>query len=201
MISLSVPSLALCADVAMRRASEETLRRTQAELDRRVRERTAALGRRQYPSAGSPAARQSRQLVVGHQARPRGLVRSAVRDLRRRARGLRAARSSSSCSFVHPDDRVQVEDSIDGALRVRQGRSATRSASCAPTAACAICKASARWCATKRARRSACSASASTSPSASRPSARCASPSRATGSCCAACATTRSTCSIRKGTC
>ncbi len=37
MISLSVPSLALAADVAMRRSSEDSLRRTQAELDRRVR--------------------------------------------------------------------------------------------------------------------------------------------------------------------
>ena len=43
MISLSVPSLALSVDVAMRRSSEDSLRRTQAELDRRVRERTAEL--------------------------------------------------------------------------------------------------------------------------------------------------------------
>ena len=43
MISVSVPSLALSADVAMRRRTEDKLRRTQAELDQRVRERTAAL--------------------------------------------------------------------------------------------------------------------------------------------------------------
>src|SRR5262249_21886390 len=43
MISISVPSLALSADVAIRRASEDKLRRTQTELDRRVRERTAEL--------------------------------------------------------------------------------------------------------------------------------------------------------------
>ena len=43
MASVSVPSLALSADVAMRRASEESLLRTQADLDRRVKERTAEL--------------------------------------------------------------------------------------------------------------------------------------------------------------
>ena len=43
MISVSLPSLALSADVAMRRESEATLERTRTELDRRVRERTAEL--------------------------------------------------------------------------------------------------------------------------------------------------------------
>ena len=43
MISVSVPSLALSADVAMRQATEDTLRHTQIDLDQRVRERTAAL--------------------------------------------------------------------------------------------------------------------------------------------------------------
>jgi PAS domain S-box-containing protein len=43
MISLSVPSLALSSDVAVRRKTETDLRRAQAELDQRVKERTAAL--------------------------------------------------------------------------------------------------------------------------------------------------------------
>lgn len=43
MISVSVPSLALSADVAMRRATEDSLRQIKSELDSRVRERTAAL--------------------------------------------------------------------------------------------------------------------------------------------------------------
>jgi PAS domain S-box-containing protein len=43
MISVSVPSLALSADVAMRQQSERSLRRTHDELDARVKERTAAL--------------------------------------------------------------------------------------------------------------------------------------------------------------
>src|SRR6266568_2260047 len=43
LISVSVPSLALSADVAMRKATEENLRRTQTELDHRVEMRTAEL--------------------------------------------------------------------------------------------------------------------------------------------------------------
>ena len=43
MISVSVPSLALSVDVAMRRRTEDRLRRTQFDLDQRVKERTAAL--------------------------------------------------------------------------------------------------------------------------------------------------------------
>jgi signal transduction histidine kinase/ActR/RegA family two-component response regulator len=43
LISVSVPSLALSADVAMRKTIEENLRRTHTELDRRVEVRTAEL--------------------------------------------------------------------------------------------------------------------------------------------------------------
>src|SRR5215470_11305713 len=43
LISVSVPSLALGADVAMRKTIEENLRRTHTELDRRVEMRTAEL--------------------------------------------------------------------------------------------------------------------------------------------------------------
>src|SRR5215475_7855279 len=43
LISVSVPSLALSADVAMRKTIEENLRRTHRELDRRVEMRTAEL--------------------------------------------------------------------------------------------------------------------------------------------------------------
>src|SRR5262245_59434632 len=43
LISVSVPSLALSADVAMRKAIEENLRQTHTELDRRVEMRTAEL--------------------------------------------------------------------------------------------------------------------------------------------------------------
>jgi PAS domain S-box-containing protein len=43
MISTTVPSLALSADVAVRKRAQENLRRTHEELDHKVRERTAAL--------------------------------------------------------------------------------------------------------------------------------------------------------------
>src|SRR5581483_1329896 len=43
MVSVSVPSLALAADVEMRRRGEEDLHRIHAELDQRVQDRTAAL--------------------------------------------------------------------------------------------------------------------------------------------------------------
>ena len=43
MISISVPSLALSADVAVRKRTEEELRRSQEELDHRVQVRTQAL--------------------------------------------------------------------------------------------------------------------------------------------------------------
>jgi PAS domain S-box-containing protein len=43
MISAAVPSLVLSADVAARRQSDDYLRETKTELDRRVKERTAAL--------------------------------------------------------------------------------------------------------------------------------------------------------------
>ena len=65
MISVSVPSLVLSADVAMRRRTERDLRRTHAELDSRVRERTAALADANIHLHGSATARQSRQLVLG----------------------------------------------------------------------------------------------------------------------------------------
>src|SRR5262249_55474542 len=43
MISTSIPSLALSADVAMRKDIEADLRRAHAEMDQRVQERTAQL--------------------------------------------------------------------------------------------------------------------------------------------------------------
>lgn len=43
MISTSIPSLALSADVAVRKRAEERLQHAQQDLDRRVQERTAAL--------------------------------------------------------------------------------------------------------------------------------------------------------------
>ena len=64
--------------------------------------------------------------------------------------------------FMHPDDRVRVQASID-AGRLKTGSDFSHEERiCARTAASATCKASARWCATSTAPPSACSASAST---------------------------------------
>jgi PAS domain S-box-containing protein len=116
MISLSVPSLALSADVAMRRASEDSLRRTQAELDRRVRERTAALAdanihlqeAQRLANLGSWSwdIRQDRVSWSDQLFEIYGVPRQGFKGT-----------VDQFLSFVHPDDRAQVEDSIDGALR------------------------------------------------------------------------------------
>ena len=116
MISLSVPSLALSADVAMRRASEDSLRRTQAELDRRVRERTAALAdanihlqeAQRLANLGSWSwdVRQDRVSWSDQLFEIYGVPRQGFKGT-----------VDQFLSFVHPDDRAQVEDSIDGALR------------------------------------------------------------------------------------
>ncbi len=116
MISLSVPSLALSADVAMRRASEESLRRTQAELDRRVKERTAALAdanihlqeAQRLANLGSWSwdVRQDRVAWSDQLFEIYGVPRKAFMGT-----------VDQFLSFVHADDREHVEDSIDGALR------------------------------------------------------------------------------------
>ncbi len=116
MISLAVPSLALSVDVAMRRRSEDNLRRTQAELDRRVRERTAELNEanihlmeaQRLGNLGSwswdIAANRiswSEQLYKIYDVAPdrfRGTLDEFI-------------------DFIHPDDRAQVAESIRAALK------------------------------------------------------------------------------------
>ena len=116
MISLSVPSLALSADVAMRRASEESLRRTQAELDRRVTERTAAL-------ADANIHLQEAQRLANLGSWSWDIKRDRVHwsdqlfEIYGISREGFAGTVEEFLSFMHPDDRAQVEDSIDAALR------------------------------------------------------------------------------------
>jgi PAS domain S-box-containing protein len=116
MISLSVPSLALSADVAMRRASEEALRRTQAELDRRVRERTAALA-----DANIQLQEAQRLADLGSWSWDIRQDRVSWSDQLFEIYGVPRQGFNGTVnqflSFVHPDDRERVEDSIDGALR------------------------------------------------------------------------------------
>jgi PAS domain S-box-containing protein len=116
MVSLSVPSLALSADVAMRRSSEEYLRRTQAELDRRVKERTAALA-----DANIHLQEAQRLANLGSWSWDIKGDRVAWSDQLFEIYGVSREGFQGTVdnflSFVHPDDRERVEDSIDGALR------------------------------------------------------------------------------------
>ena len=117
MISVSVPSLALSADVAMRRRTEDNLRRTQIDLDQRVRERTAALADANIHLHGGAASRPisaagagtslantiswSEQLFEIYGLRP-GQFKGTLQEF---------------IGFIHPDDRAQVRASISAALK------------------------------------------------------------------------------------
>jgi PAS domain S-box-containing protein len=116
MLSVSVPSLALSADVAMRQVTEDTLRRTQIDLDQRVKERTAALAdanihlteAQRLANLGNwrwdvlqNTFSWSGQLMEIYGLRP-GEFKGTVQEF---------------VGFIHPDDRVQVRDSISAALR------------------------------------------------------------------------------------
>ena len=116
MISVSVPSLALSADVAVRRLTENNLLRTQTELELRVKERTAALAdanthlmeAQRLANLGSwswdvltDAISWSEQLFEIYGLRPdqfKGTLQEFI-------------------GFIHPDDRAQVYDSIAAALK------------------------------------------------------------------------------------
>jgi PAS domain S-box-containing protein len=116
MISLSLPSLALSADVAMRRRTEESLRRTQSDLDTRVRQRTAAL-------ADANIHLQEAQRLANLGSWSCDLKRDHVEWSDQLLKIFGIARQDFTgkveqfLSFVHPDDRDKVQDSIDAALR------------------------------------------------------------------------------------
>jgi PAS domain S-box-containing protein len=116
MISLSVPSLAFSADVAMRRVTEEDLRRTQAELDRRVRERTAALA-----DANIHLQEAQRLANLGSWSWDIKRDRVTWSDQLFKIYGISrqdfGGTVNEFLNFLHPEDREKVEDSIDGALR------------------------------------------------------------------------------------
>jgi PAS domain S-box-containing protein len=116
MLSVSVPSLALSADVAMRQVTEDALRRTQIDLDQRVKERTAALAdanihlteAQRLANLGNwrwdvlqNTISWSGQLLDIYGLRP-GDFKGTVQEF---------------VGFIHPDDRAQVRDSISAALR------------------------------------------------------------------------------------
>ncbi len=116
MLSVSVPSLALSIDVAMRSRTEDRLRHTQFDLDQRVRERTAALAdanihlmeAQRLANLGSwrwdiPAntITWSEQLYEIYGVRP-GQFKGTLQEF---------------VAFIHPNDRAQVRASISAALQ------------------------------------------------------------------------------------
>ncbi len=116
MISLSLPSLALSADVEVRRRTEESLRRAQAELDRRVRERTAALA-----DANIHLQEAQRLANLGSWSWDIARDRISWSDQLHEIYGLPRERFRGTVdeflSFIHPDDRARVQASIDAAMR------------------------------------------------------------------------------------
>ena len=68
MISTSVPCLALSADVAVRRSTEENLRRTYTDLDERVRSRTADLAQANKSLANEVEQRARAELELRQQS-------------------------------------------------------------------------------------------------------------------------------------
>jgi PAS domain S-box-containing protein len=116
MISVSVPSLALSADVAVRRATEDSLRQIQAELDERVRERTAALA-----DANMHMHEAQRLANLGSWswdiARNRIAWSEQLYAIYGRAPDQFHGTLDEFIGFVHPDDRARLQASIGEALK------------------------------------------------------------------------------------
>ena len=120
MTSVSLPSLVLSADVAMRRATEDNLRRTQIDLDERVTERTAALA-----DANIHMLEAQRLANLGSWSWDIAQNRISWSDQLFKIYGIARARFSGTfddfLNFIHPDDRAQVQQSIDAAFSTGSG--------------------------------------------------------------------------------
>jgi PAS domain S-box-containing protein len=116
MMSVSVPTLALSADVAMRRRTEEDLRRTQGELDRRVKERTAELA-----DANIHLLEAQRLANLGSWSWDVVANRISWSERLYRIYGVAPEAFGGTLNefiaFVHPDDRAQVAASVGAALK------------------------------------------------------------------------------------
>jgi PAS domain S-box-containing protein len=116
MISVSVPSLALSADVAMRRLSEDNLRRIQIELDQRVQERTAELA-----IANIHLMEAQRLANLGSWSwdivQNRVTWSEQLFDIYGIAPEQFQGTLNEFIGFIHPDDRARVQASIGGALK------------------------------------------------------------------------------------
>ena len=115
MISVSVPSLALSVDVAMRRRTEDRLRRTQFDLDQRVKERTVALA-----EANIHLTEAQRLANLGNWRWDVLENTISWSDQLMAIYGLRPGQFKGTLQefigFIHPDDRAQVRASVSAAL-------------------------------------------------------------------------------------
>ena len=116
MISVSVPSLALSADVAMRGKTEEKLRRTQIDLDQRVKERTAALA-----DANIHLTEAQRLANLGSWRWDVAENSISWSEQLQKIYGLQPGEFKGTLQefvgFIHPDDRAQVRTAIAAALQ------------------------------------------------------------------------------------
>ncbi len=115
-LSVSVPSLALSADVTVRRLTEENLRRAKGELDQRVIERTAALA-----DANIHLTEAQRLANLGSWSwdivQERITWSEQLYDIYGIARDKFGGTLAEFVSFLHPDDRAQVQASIGEAFK------------------------------------------------------------------------------------
>ena len=120
MTSVSLPSLVLSADVAQRRATEDNLRRTQIDLDERVAERTAALA-----DANIHMLEAQRLANLGSWSWDIAQNRISWSDQLFKIYGIARAQFRGTfddfLNFIHPDDRAQVQQSIDAAFSTGSG--------------------------------------------------------------------------------
>ena len=115
MISVTVPSLALSADVAMRRRTEDELRRSQSDLDRRVTERAAALA-----DANIHLTEAQRLANLGSWswdiAQNQVWWSEQLKEIYGVVADKAPTRVEDFIGFLHPDDRAQVQASIGAVL-------------------------------------------------------------------------------------
>jgi PAS domain S-box-containing protein len=130
MLSISVPSLALSADVEMRRRTEDDLRRIQTELDQRVKDRTAALAdaNRQLADANTQLSDANIQLSEAQRLANLGswswdVAKNHISwseqlyGIYGLARGEFGGTFSDFLTLIHPDDRTHVQTSLTHALK------------------------------------------------------------------------------------
>jgi PAS domain S-box-containing protein len=115
MLSVSVPSLVLSADVAVRRQTEDNLLHTKTDLDNRVRERTAAL-------ADANIHMQEAQRLANLGSWSWDIVNNKISwseqlfDIYGVSPNRFRGTIEEFLSFIHPDDRAHVQDSVTSAL-------------------------------------------------------------------------------------